>query len=150
MISTRRRAANNSALTRKRARGRQWIAAGLTLSFAVLAALLQWWPFDTKPPSLPVGKPPSLAQFFLQDRLTLGFVRLAIAFLTVFVVISIPALVVDGRWIKGFGTGGLPVDDPEGTADELRARLMNTFAERDEAIRLLKDALMQLGPTIIE
>jgi hypothetical protein len=133
-------------------RRKQWLAAALILAATVGLAATRAWPFNSSPGPLP--NKPSLAQLFLADRLTLGFVRLAIVLLTLFVIASVPALVVAGRWIKGFGTTGLPVDDAgeasEGIAS-LKEQVVALKAERDgyknaaaQSERIASDAVARL------
>ncbi len=130
----------------------QLIAAVLIVGIAIALALAKVWPFDTAPPDLPAD--PSLWQLMLSDDITLGFVRLALVLLAVFVVASVPALILGGRWLKGFGTTGLTADDVadagsalqeatgklEATTKELDA----VKRERDEALSLLR-ALVRGG-----
>ena len=109
------------------------------------AAAFDWWPFDNAPPILPKDKPPSVAQFFLQDRLTLGFMRLAIVVLALFILASVPAHIVAGRWIRSFGREGLPVDEQQ-TGEALQTlwnRLEAVTRERDEARRRVTEALVE-------
>ena len=91
-------------------------ALGL-IAAAILLAVERWWPFDTSPPALPQDKP-TFWQFLLSDHLTLGFVRLGVVMLAVFVIASIPALITGGRWLKGFGTTGLTADDAAADANK--------------------------------
>jgi hypothetical protein len=86
----------------------QLAAALILVAIAVLLALNRWWPFNTSPPDLPQNKP-TFWQFLLSDHLTLGFVRLGVVMLAVFVIASVPALITGGRWLKA---SGLPVSRP--------------------------------------
>jgi hypothetical protein len=101
---------------------------------AILLASQSAWPFDAARPRLAAR--PSLWQLLLSDHVTLGFVRLALVMLAAFVIASVPALVAGGRWLKGFGAGGLVADD----AADLRDELNKTKRELDEVTRKLKDA----------
>src|SRR5258706_15607628 len=87
----------------------QLLVALALVAISILLALNGWWPFNTSPPALP--DKPSFWQFLLSDHLTLGFIRLGVVMLAVFVIASIPALITGGRWLKGFGTTGLTADD---------------------------------------
>jgi hypothetical protein len=105
---------------------------------SILLAALRGWPFGASPPRLAETKP-SLWQLLLADRVTLGFVRLAIVLASVFVVASVPALIVGGRWLRGFGAGGVTADDAaDGTAavgqlrTEVRALHAELYAARKE------------------
>jgi hypothetical protein len=76
---------------------------------AILLAAQRAWPFDASRPKLPAR--PSLWQLLLSDHVTLGFVRLAFVMVAVFIVASVPALVVGGRWLQGLGAAGFIADD---------------------------------------
>jgi hypothetical protein len=99
------------------------------------------WPFDTKPPALRAK--PSLWQLLLSDRATLGFARFALIALMLFVIASVPALLVARRWLKAFGTSGLSADEAaqvDATAERLneelrtlRANLEKVERERNQA-----------------
>ena len=54
--------------------------------------------------------------------------------LAVFVIASVPALVTGGRWLKGFGAGGLITDD----AADLRNELDETKRELERTTRELE------------
>ena len=112
----------------------QLASAAAALVLAILLAAQSTWPFDASQPRLP-GRP-SLWQLLLSDHITLGFVRLAVVMLAAFVIGSVPALVAGGRWLKGFGAGGLVADD----AVDLRNELDRTKQELDEVTRKLEDA----------
>jgi hypothetical protein len=116
------------------ARTVQLVSAAAAVILAILLAAQSVWPFDASRPRLPVR--PSLWQLLLSDHVTLGFVRLALVMLAAFVIASVPALVAGGRWLKGFGAGGLVADD----AADLRNELDRTKRELDEVTRKLKDA----------
>jgi len=130
-------------------RGLQFIAAVLVVAAAIILAVANLWPFDTSPLALPAD--PSLWQLMLSDDITLGFVRLGLVLLAVFVIASVPALIVGGRWIKGFGTTGLTADDAVDASKALEEATTKLDAaakelgavknERDEAIELLRTIL---------
>jgi hypothetical protein len=116
-------------------------AAVLAVCASVALAAASVWPFDTKPPAL--QPKPSLWQLLLSDRATLGFARFALIALMLFVIASVPALLVARRWLKAFGTSGLSADDAaqvdatvERLNDEvstLRANLEQVERERNQA-----------------
>jgi small-conductance mechanosensitive channel len=85
----------------------------LVAAFAVLIAiwLVEFGPMRAHPLEVPKGTSPSAWQLVFSNSATLGFVRLALILLALFVIASIPALFVAGRWFKGFGAGGLTADD---------------------------------------
>jgi low affinity Fe/Cu permease len=83
-------------------RRRQGIAAG----FFVIVTIILWAtstpPFSDPPNRLPAH--PSFWQIVLADRTTVGLVRMTMIVLGLFLLASIPALVVAGRWINTFGS----------------------------------------------
>jgi hypothetical protein len=132
----------------------QRVAALAACALTVVAAVASWWPFDTSPRSIDSFARPTVWQYLFADRLAVGFARLAFAAFALYLVASVPALVVAGRWAKGFGTTGLTTDDAvEATktlqeltqqTDELTAKLDGATAaaeqargERDRALELL-------------
>jgi len=132
----------------------QRAAALVVVALVAGAAAASWWPFDASPRSIDSFARPTVWQYLFGDRLTLGFARLAVAGSAIYVVASVPALVVAGRWAKGFGTTGLTTDDAvEATktlqeltrqTDELTAKLEaateaaeQARGERDRALELL-------------
>jgi hypothetical protein len=127
----------------------QTVSAVLAIVAAVALAIANVWPFDTSPPALP--EDPTLWQLMLSDDITLGFARLGIVLLAVFVIASVPALIVGGRWIKTFGTSGLTADDAadaskaleetKTTLGEVRRQLEVVEQERDEALRELRSLI---------
>lgn len=95
---------------------RQWLAALTVLVAVGIDAAWGGWPFQSHPKPLGAYKDPTVWQLLLSDRLTVGFVRLAFIGLVLYIVVSVPALVVAGRWLKGFGTSGLTADDAHDAA----------------------------------
>jgi hypothetical protein len=124
----------------------QLASAVAAVVLATLLAARSAWPFDASRPRLPSR--PSLWQLLLSDHITLGFVRLAFVMVAAFVIASVPALVAGGRWLKGFGAGGLIADDAADLRDALDATereldrttrdLEAVRKERDEARALVK------------
>jgi len=82
-------------------------ATGAVVLAVALAISRSPWPFAA-PAS---GADASLWNFLLSDRVTLGFVRLSLVLLSLFVIASVPALFAAGRWLKGFGSGGVTADE---------------------------------------
>ena len=119
----------------------QAAAATLAVPAAVVLAGAHVWPFSTTPP--PLQPKPSLWQLLLSDRATLGFARFALVALTLFVIASVPALLVARRWLKAFGTAGLSADEAaqvDAAAERLneelrtlRANLEKVERERNQA-----------------
>jgi hypothetical protein len=130
-------------------RGAQRVGAALIVLVAIVFAITNVWPFDASPPKLPAD--PTIWQLMLSDDTTLGFVRLGLVLLTVFVVARVPALIIGGRWLKGFGTTGLTADDAADASqalDDAKAKLDDTAhqlevvkQERDEALELVRRVL---------
>lgn len=91
-----------------------WVAGG---TIAAIVALAVWsiWPFQEAPPSL--GQEPSVWEVLLHDQWVLGFLRSGIVVVVVYVIVSVPALIVAGRWMKGLGTAGVTADDAERADD---------------------------------
>jgi outer membrane murein-binding lipoprotein Lpp len=115
----------------------------VVLFVVIILALSAAWPFNARPRHLASERDPSLWQFILSDRVTIGMIRLALVMLGLFVVISVPALVMAGRWIKGVGSGGLAADDAENasqTIEGLKTQVETLTRERDEAREALRAA----------
>ncbi len=119
------------------------VAAAATLIAAFVIAWEGKWVFAK---TLPVTRRnPSFAQQIFSDRATIGFVRFGIVMIALYVIASVPALVVGGRWPLGFGTTGVKADDA--VADgaiviaDLKSKLTKVQAERDLAKALAKAAL---------
>lgn len=120
----------------------QLVSALAAVVIAILLATHNTWPFDTSLPALPAK--PSLWQFLLSDQVTLGFVRLAFIMLAVFVIASVPALVAGGRWLKGFGTGGVTADDAadaDHLLDKAKQKLDDTTRELEAVKKEREHAL---------
>jgi hypothetical protein len=121
----------------------QRVGAALIVLVAIIFALANVWPFDASPPKLPAD--PTIWQLMLSDDTTLGFVRLGLVLLTVFVVASVPALIIGGRWLKGFGTTGLTADDAADASqalDDAKAKLDDT-AQQLEAVKQERDEALE-------
>jgi hypothetical protein len=66
--------------------------------------------------------------------------------LALFAVLSVPALVLAGRWAKGFGTSGLTADDAvdaNRTIDGFKAQVEILTRERNEARKALREAITE-------
>ena len=75
------------------------------------------------------------------DRATLGFIRAALVMLAIYVIGSLAALLVSGRWIRSIGRGGLETDPARSIEEriaelEKEAKIANE--RRDELARLLE------------
>jgi hypothetical protein len=117
----------------------EWIAAGIVSAVVLaLAAIGRTWPFRSIPVGIEGTGKPSVWQYVLSDRTTLGFVRLTLVFAGLFVIASVIALAVRGRWIRGLG--GLSVDEKEAgkeRIEELEAQLRKaqTDLEHEQKLR---------------
>ena len=93
-------------------------AAGILVSLALIYS--DRWPFH-RLHNHPNGRAPtSFTGAILNDRITLGYLRLGIVAFAAFVFVSVPALVVAGRWAKGIGTSGITVDEAEEAKESLK------------------------------
>ncbi|HUQ23932.1 MAG TPA: hypothetical protein VM049_13095 [Gaiellaceae bacterium] len=91
-----------------------WIQRGLAGVTAAIVAYLAVdgrWPFDASPAEGRTFEDPSVWQYLLSDRYVLGLLQLALVALSLYIVISVPALAAAARWAKGFGTTGVTTDD---------------------------------------
>ncbi|MEP7225207.1 MAG: hypothetical protein ABI783_09640, partial [Actinomycetota bacterium] len=91
-----------------------WIQRALAAATAAVIVFLAaqgTWPFDSNPAETQTLTDPSVWQYLLADRYVLGIVQLALAALSFYIVISVPALAAAARWAKGFGTTGVTTDD---------------------------------------
>jgi hypothetical protein len=129
----------------------QLLTALALVATAILLALNRWWPFNTSPPGLPQEKP-TFWQFLLSDHLTLGFVRLGVVMLAIFVIASVPALITGGRWLKGFGTTGLTADDAldaNKALDDAKKDLDNATHEL-EAVKKERDDAIAFANAVLQ
>ncbi len=92
---------------------------------------------------------PSIWQYLLSDRLTLGFVRVAVVLGSLFLIASVAAHSVSARWMSGFR--GLAVDEKESVdnAFKLEGRLKATQAQLDEQ-RAERKKLEDLTDTLLD
>jgi hypothetical protein len=99
---------------------------------AVLAGLAAagLWPFDA--PAVDHRDGASVADLALGDRLTIGLIRTAVLAVVSYLVVSVPALVIDRRWIQAVATTGLTAD-----ADRRADRLEVLGAELAEIRKFL-------------
>lgn len=115
-------------------------AAAAAVALVVCAAWQEWWPFSEDPTSSRFYDDPSAWQLLFSDRLVLGFVRLGIVALVIYLVASVPALIVAGRWLRGFGTGGVSTD----AAEEARETIEQYEGETADLTRQLDVANAEL------
>lgn len=93
------------------------------------------WPFGTRPPDL--GKEPSILEVVLNDRVVIGFLRVGVVTIVGYVVVSVPALILDRRWMKGLGTAGVSFDDArraDRSMEELQQELRETQRELEDQV----------------
>jgi len=130
----------------------QWVLGFLILAAVGVAAITKRWPFDSQ---LDVTKypHPTLWQLLLADRYALGLVRLAFAFLALYVIVSVPALAAASRWVKGFGKDGLTADDAvvsdsvsnlQANVKKLTEQLDTVTKEKDDAISSYEELLLEI------
>lgn len=134
-------------------RERSILVAVLSILVVSILAWRNVWVFRSTVPALPADpEKVSLWQFILSDRATLGFVRLAFIALGVYALASVPALIVSGRWLKGFGTSGLTADDAAAakTAAAAGSDLAEMEAQLSEAIREGKAAAERAAQALRE
>lgn len=96
------------------------LGAAVTCAVLAVAAWREWWPFDASPKPVTAYEKPSIWQFLMSDRLTLGFARVLIAGLAIYVAGSVVALMIARRWLRTFGTAGLSTDEVETTSQAIR------------------------------
>jgi hypothetical protein len=113
----------------------QEVAAVATLIAAFVVAWEGKWVFAK---TLPITKKnPTFAQQIFSDRATIGFVRFGLVMLALYVIASVPALVVGGRWLRGFSTTGVTADDTvvDGAVviAELKGKVKKLQSQRDAA-----------------
>ena len=111
----------------------------IVVLLVTILALAKVWPFDHAPPKVDRTNP-TVWQLLLDDRVTLGLARLALAAGALFGILSVLGLVAQNRWLRNFL--GLKVDDP-GTVSDLKAQLDRMRDERDEARAERDEALDQ-------
>jgi hypothetical protein len=123
----------------------QWIAAGLALAAVVILGLTRSGPFSWDPP--PAAQDAGFFEELLGERYTLGLVRLGLIVLALFIILSVPALIVAGRWLKGFSKEGLTADDAvaaEVNIADLQRQLKEVTEERDKVAVLATDLQLRL------
>lgn len=108
-------------------------------SVVVLAclAVANVWPFDAG--HVPLGADSSIAEVALGDRLTIGLIRTGVLAVIGYLVVSVPALVLERRWIQGMTTSGLTADVDRRWKDQIEARVAELLAvESHQATRLAR------------
>lgn len=133
-------------LKRLSLRARQWLVAAVVLAIVASLAVAKAGPFSWEPPV--TTQRTGFFEALLGERYTLGLVRVALIALGVFVVLSVPALVVAGRWLKGFSKEGLTADDAEAADDtiaDLRSQLVEVTRERDKLAEVAIEKQAQLA-----
>lgn len=116
-----------------------WIQRGLAGATALLVAYLAVagrWPFDASPAEAETFDDPSVWQYLLSDRYVVGLLQLALAALSLYIVISVPALAAAARWAKGFGTTGVTTDDAARattTLEDYESELEDAYGKLDTA-----------------
>jgi hypothetical protein len=131
------------------------LAAAAVLVGVIVLIAIGWWanrgPFGPDPFRINAksNPSPSIWQILLSERSTLGFARLGIGAVGLFILCSLAALGVSGRWINSlFGARTDPGKEAKQKAmtssvSEIR-RLTKELKKRDDKINSLLDLLDQL------
>lgn len=112
------------------------------LAAALLALVLATggiWPFNEATPKL--GNEPSLWRLLLSERLTLGFVRLALAAGAVFLLASIFVLAANNRWIVKLSATEVTTEQMDEVNRQLREyeeQVKSLTRERDDYRQLVE------------
>ena len=118
-----------------RSKSRQLLAAAVAVVFAAAAGVWGVWVFR------PAGRDrSSFWPILFSDEASIGFVRAAVVMLAIYVIGSVAALLISGRWIRSLGRAGLDID-PISTAEKIEALerdIHSALAERDRAMGLLE------------
>jgi hypothetical protein len=114
--------------------------AAVTAAVVACLAWRGWWPFAASPAGINSFEKPTAWQYLFSDRYVLGIVRLGAAAFALYLVISIPPLVVAARWAKGFGTSGIAADDA--------ARASRTLEDYEETVADLTNKLDAANETL--
>ncbi len=112
--------------------------AAAVLLTAILAGTGHW-PFNETTPKL--GDDPSLWRLLLSERLTLGFVRLALAAGSAFLLASIFVLAVNNRWIVKLSPTEVTteqLDEANRTIREYEEQVKQLTIERDDYRQLVE------------
>ena len=96
--------------------GWQYVAASLAVAGTLVLVTGSIGPFDVDLPQL--RDRASVWQVLLHDRWILGVLRVALTFVALYAIASIPALIIQGRWLRGFGSSGVSVDEAQEEVDE--------------------------------
>lgn len=131
------------------------MAAAIVLGGVVwLAVDAGHWPFEEQPQPLASMPDASFWQFLFSDRVTLGFARLGLCVLAAYVIVSAPALVLAGRWLKTLGASGASADEAQDASENIDAlqrevvdltEKLDKVSEERKAFRDLAQKLLTLG-----
>ena len=121
-------------------RRRAEIALLLVAGIVILLARREAWPFNAE---LPIGTPDSSVwSVLIRDRLTLGFVRLALLASALYVVGSIAVRSAHNQWLTKLGpteVGRAELDRAAQTIDDLQTLVSQLTEERDGYRSLLEE-----------
>jgi hypothetical protein len=121
--------------------GQRIVAGAVCGGVLALAIWGRTWPFRSLPNGIEGEEHPSIWQYLLGDRTTLGFIRLGLVFASVFLIASVVALSLAGRWMSDFGR--LSIDEKE-TVEEritgLEAQLRQAQDSLEEERRQKEEA----------
>jgi hypothetical protein len=117
------------------------LVGGAAVIGLVILAVGKWWPFNAHPQTLRAYSSPTLWQLVLSDRLTLGFVRAAIALAVVYGLVAVTGALIYGRSAaskrdvtsngRADDTGATASSPPEGASRDVATELQR-LARRDD------------------
>jgi hypothetical protein len=104
------------------------------LIVAAAMAIVDLWVFAAP------DRPGSVWNLIVEDRWTLGFVRLAVLVGSAYVATSAVAHIANGRWIRALSTSGVEVErsDVDLRIQELETQVDDLLRQRDIAYLLLE------------
>lgn len=125
-----------------------WTAAGALVAALVAAIVLaqaETWPFNTLSQRPTLEESRSFWQIVLSDRLTFGFFRMALVLFFLYLIASIPVLILHGRWITSLSPTGAKADEvtqqaasADKTISDLRAQVTRLEKERDDLYEMIR------------
>jgi hypothetical protein len=125
---------------------RFWEMAAAIGTVAAIVVMAAWHLAVFDEPPLHPASPPGVWDYFLGNRLVLGSVRLLLIGISVFLLASLVALGVAGRWASGLGKDGLRMDEIhdteqrikelEMTIDDLNRQIDNLREQKNSAYEL--------------
>jgi hypothetical protein len=113
-------------------------------------AVTHWGFFSD--PQVPYSKDPSVWDYLFGDQPVLGLVRLAVFATGAFLIGSLAALLVAGRWISAGGglktdaaqkaaTAATTIDEQQRIIESFKAELGHVKAQRDSALAVVQEVV---------